>query len=143
MERIKSLILGDHHKGLATIETAIVLPFLLIIVFGLLQYGWLFFRYHQITNTVNRGARVAILPTAQSVDVETVINELMTDYGMQDTQYVVELDPAEVSDAVPLQVVKVRISVPYKNIAPFGAAFVPLPDSLTYTVTMAREGPIP
>lgn len=128
--------------GLATVEVAIVLPFLLILTFGMLQYGWLFFRYHQVTNAAHRGARIAILPSAATADVQDKVQELMEYYGMADTGYLLSTLPGEVSDAVGLDTVTVEVSVPYEAIAPFGAAFVPLPEHLTAKVSMAREGTV-
>lgn len=132
-----------RRNGLATIEVAIVLPILLILTFGMLQYGWLFFRYHQVTNAAQRGARIAILPSAQTANVVAAVGEIMTNFNMGDTGYTVDTNPDEVASAEPLDIITVEVNVPYASIAPFGAAFVPLPENLTARVSMAKEGPVP
>ncbi len=128
-------------KGLATLELALTLPFLLIVTFGMLQYGWLFFRYHQLTNVAYRAARVASLPTATSSEVQQTVQEMMKNFGMEDIDYTVTLTPEEVGGIERLELITLRVSVPYDEIAPFGAAFVPLPENLVAKVALAKNQP--
>ena len=44
------------------IEFAIVLPFLLLVVFGIVDFGFMFQRYVVLTNAAMEGARLASLP---------------------------------------------------------------------------------
>ena len=64
---------NKRFRGLATVETAIVLPLLLLITFGLLEYGWLFLKMHEITNAARHGARLAIRPSISQTEVDDAI----------------------------------------------------------------------
>jgi Flp pilus assembly protein TadG len=48
-----------RRKGQALVETAIVLPLLLLLVFGIVQFGILFRDYLALTDAVGAGARQA------------------------------------------------------------------------------------
>jgi hypothetical protein len=59
------------RAGQALAEMVLVTPILLLLVFGIIEFG-LAFRTHQIaTNSAREGARVAVLPS--TTDVETVM----------------------------------------------------------------------
>ncbi|QWV95102.1 pilus assembly protein [Geomonas oryzisoli] len=45
----------NNHKGQAIVETAIILPLLIVLVMGLFEYG----RYMYLKNTLNNAARAA------------------------------------------------------------------------------------
>ena len=49
---------------------AIVLPLLLMVLFGIVEFGFLFQRYVFLTNAAAEGARVASLPGYNQADVQ-------------------------------------------------------------------------
>lgn len=49
---------------------AIVLPLLLVVLFGIVEFGFLFQRYVFLTNAAAEGARVASLPGYSATDVQ-------------------------------------------------------------------------
>jgi Flp pilus assembly protein TadG len=50
------------ERGAELIEMAVVLPVLLLVIMGIVDFGFLFQRYVVLTNAVMEGARVATLP---------------------------------------------------------------------------------
>jgi Flp pilus assembly protein TadG len=75
--RSAQTFLGDSRAS-AGAEMALVLPFLLVLMFGGLEAGHYFFREHQIVKAAREGARFAGRQsmdaydcTAQSVDADT------------------------------------------------------------------------
>lgn len=50
------------ERGAEVIEFAIILPLLLLIIFGIVDFGFLFQRYVVMTNAAMEGARVRVLP---------------------------------------------------------------------------------
>lgn len=51
---------GNRKKrGAAIIEFAVLLPLLLIIVFGIIEFGFLWLQSHYIANAAREGARIA------------------------------------------------------------------------------------
>lgn len=41
---------NTSRRGTMVVETAIILPLLLLLTFGGLKYGWLFIKWQQINN---------------------------------------------------------------------------------------------
>ena len=63
------------QKGVAAIEFAIVLPLLMIIVFGIIEFGLLFYDKQVITNASREGARIGISDVVVSdADIEAVVD---------------------------------------------------------------------
>jgi len=58
------------ERGAELIEMAVVLPLLLLVLFGIIEFGFMFQRFLVLTNAANEGARVAILPTYGAGDAE-------------------------------------------------------------------------
>jgi Flp pilus assembly protein TadG len=52
----------DRQQGQAVIELALTLPLLLLIVFGIFDFGLMLQRYEIVTNAAREGARVGVLP---------------------------------------------------------------------------------
>jgi len=51
------------ERGAELIEMALVLPVLLLVLMGIVEFGFMFMRFVVLTNAANEGARVAILPS--------------------------------------------------------------------------------
>ena len=63
------------QEGVAAIEFAIVLPLLMMIVFGIIEFGLLFYDKQVITNASREGARAGISYLAVSdAAIEDVVN---------------------------------------------------------------------
>ncbi len=129
---------------MSTVEFALVLPLLLLLLLGAIRYGHLFLKAQQITNAARHGARTAVRPDASVAGVLAAIDGLMTVAGMGDSDYSVTFTPADVAAPELGESVTVRITVPCANI---DVLHVPLftdlePDNwnLGATVTMAKEG---
>lgn len=62
--------LRQTETGAELIEMALVLPLLLMVLFGIAEFGFLFQRYVFLTNAAAEGARVASLPGYLESDVQ-------------------------------------------------------------------------
>jgi Flp pilus assembly protein TadG len=62
--------LRQTETGAELIEMAIVTPLLLILLFGIAEFGFVFQRYVFLTNAAAEGARVASLPGYVEADVK-------------------------------------------------------------------------
>jgi Flp pilus assembly protein TadG len=51
----------SNQRGQAVIELALTLPLLLLVVFGIIDFGFMFQRYESVTNAAREGARIGIL----------------------------------------------------------------------------------
>ena len=50
-----------NDRGQAVIEMALTLPLLLLVVFGIIDFGFMFQRYEVVTNAAREGARLGVL----------------------------------------------------------------------------------
>lgn len=58
------------ERGAELIEMAVALPLLLLVVMGIIDFGFLFQRYLVLTNAAMEGARVAVLPGYTIADAQ-------------------------------------------------------------------------
>ncbi len=66
-----------NSNGGAVVEFALVLPILVLILFGIVEFGLLLFNKQVITNASREGARAGIVqkvPRLTTTDIENVIN---------------------------------------------------------------------
>lgn len=70
------------ERGAELVEFALVFPTLLLVMLGIMDFGFLFQRYEVLTNAAREGARVAILPGYQDADVSARVNAYLTAAGM-------------------------------------------------------------
>jgi Flp pilus assembly protein TadG len=62
------------QRGAAAVEFALIMPILLVLVFGIIQYGWYFYAMQAGTSAVSDAARrVAVGNCQNSGDVQTLI----------------------------------------------------------------------
>jgi TadE-like protein len=59
------------ERGAELIEMAVALPLLLLVVMGIVDFGFLFQRYVVLTNAAMEGARVGMLPGYSLSDAQT------------------------------------------------------------------------
>jgi len=72
----------SDQSGAELVEFALVLPLLLLVVLGIVDFGLLFQRYEVLTNAAREGARVAVLPGYADADVVTRVNQYLTAGGL-------------------------------------------------------------
>lgn len=136
--RIKRI---GSRRGLSTVEMALIMPLVLLMVLGILEYGWLFSKAADVNNACRVGARTGSLGGKATADVEAAVLAAMTAAGLQDSEYTLTLDPADPSTLSSGQALTVTLSIPYANISVVNSALIPTPTNLSSTVVMAREGP--
>lgn len=128
-----------EERGMALVETAIVLTLLTLLLFGLMEYGWIFHRLQQVNSVARSGARMAVLPDSNSADANAVMATMLGDFDIAGAT--TTISPADVTAADTGELITVTVEVPVANIQLLGFAGVTLPDTLRTEVTMAREGP--
>ena len=120
------------------VEMAIVLPLLMLLLFGMMEYGWVFLRVSQINMAARNGVRTAVRPGATDTQVTTAVSTVMTDAGMQNSNYTLTHSDLNVGVG---NAVSVHISVDYSKLTLTGTKLIPLPTTLHAWGTMAKEGP--
>ncbi len=67
----------QRQKGAEIVEFALVLPLLLLILFGIMEFGIVFFDKAIITNAGREGARAGVVsrsPVLSNDDITTIVN---------------------------------------------------------------------
>jgi Flp pilus assembly protein TadG len=91
---------GRRNKrrwGGAVLETAVALPLLAVMSFGLIEYGHFFYMRHVLQGAAREGARAAI--PAGVDDPDAAVSDAMTAAGLGSANYIVTTDPADISSA--------------------------------------------
>jgi Flp pilus assembly protein TadG len=74
------------ESGAELIEVALTLPLLLLVLLGIIEFGFLFQEYEVVTNAAREGARIAALkPTAgyTTTEAETRATDYLTAGGLK------------------------------------------------------------
>ena len=72
------------ETGAELIEFALVFPLLLLVVLGIIDFGFLFQQYEVVTNAAREGARIAVLPDYAPSDASTRAIAYLTAAGLTD-----------------------------------------------------------
>ncbi len=70
------------ERGAELIEMALVLPLLVFVLVGIIDFGFLFQQYQAVTNASREGARVAVLPGYQDADIESRVGAYLVASGL-------------------------------------------------------------
>lgn len=73
------------ERGAELIEFALIFPLLLLVLVGMIDFGFLFQRYEVLTNAAREGARIAVLPNYTAADVQSRVCGYLTTGGVPTT----------------------------------------------------------
>lgn len=118
------------RQGAAAAEFALILPVMLMVVAGALQYGVMAMTYNAMLNGARSGARALSLGDAAATDVRTAVRDWMP-------AWVPAADVTVTSEAVGANQVRVNVSVPGTSSTVF--RLLPLPATLDVSVQMMLE----
>ncbi len=133
----RSLPTAKSRRAAAAVEFALIAPLMMAFTFGLVEVGHLMMIKSQAIQATREGARLAVLPNAQSVQVVNRVKESLELLAVTNAN--VQLEPAVLTTAVPGSLVTVRVVID-----PASVSWVPgflsnaVPDLVAET-TMRRE----
>ncbi len=136
IRRIGTARRDTRARGAAVVEFAVVLPLLLTILFGIIEYGWVFMVRQTLQTAAREGCRTAILQTSTEpyASVLARVAEVMAPTGL--TSYEVSMTHATVADPVEL----VTVTVPYDDVSLMGGFFGTHAYDLGGNCSMRKEG---
>jgi hypothetical protein len=105
-----------RRRGSEALEAALLLPLILSVVFGIIQFGWYFHMQHTIQGAAREGARVAARATltAQDVhraDAEARLRQYMLAAGVDPAKFTIKFvpdntdSPTAVAEGEPIKVI--------------------------------------
>lgn len=122
-------------RAAAAVEMALVSPFLITMMFGIVHFGLLFLGQQSLVHAAREGARLGVIQGVDVEEVETRVMDLLETVGLDD---VATLEVTEATDEDPT--VTVRISVPREEVSPIGHFFGQSTGTLTALCSMRKEG---
>lgn len=121
------------RRGAALIELAIVMPVLLMVVFGIIEFGQMTYVRQTLISAANVGARRAILPGATEAIVKDATELALVDGGLDASDvnivYTSGVGPDDLRETV-------TVSVAYGDISLLGGIYGEF--TLTSACTMLR-----
>ena len=134
------------ERGAELIEMVVVLPLLLLVLFGIIDFGFMFQRYVVLTNAAMEGARVGILPGYALDDAEDRATSYATNGGVPGVVNAVATNTAvDEPDGTPWPAVQVVVThnYTYDYIGPILSMFGGSMSSSTLTAraVMRKQSP--
>lgn len=122
-------------RGQAILELALVLPVLLLLVFGIVEFGRIFHAYLVVTQAAREGARVGVVGGTDA-DIEEAVRQVAA--SLDQNQLKIEIEPTE-SLRVRGESLRVKVSYSVNLVVPIIAGVVPNPFPLSVSATMRVE----
>jgi len=88
----KSVRRVTNRRGQALAEMAIILPVLLLLVFGIIELANAWRTFQVVVNSAREGARVAVLPTATQAGIQTRVEDYLDQGRLQDADRVIRVE---------------------------------------------------
>lgn len=125
-------------RGAETIELALTLPIVIIVIFAGLEYGWAMVRSAQMDHAARIGARAASMSGATAADVEARVQDALQKAGIKGA--LVTVTPSDLGSLQPGGSVRVDLEVSYANVRLVGLGrLMPMPTTITGRASMIRE----
>jgi Flp pilus assembly protein TadG len=118
------------RSGVAASEFAMILPLILIMLFGMLQYGIMMMTYNSMLNGARSAARAASLGDSSEAVIKAELKNWLPAWVPSDV-VTVSITNVGTND------VRVNVSLPSANATVLRLG--PMPEFLTASVVMARE----
>lgn len=127
---------AEKRRAGAIVEFAVVLPLLTTLLFGIIEYGYVFMVRQTMQNAAREGCRVAVLSTSIDpyTNVTDRVDDLMSVTGL--TTYSVNMEHA--TEEEPMETV--RVSIAYADVSLTGGFFLSGDNTLTTSCSMRKEG---
>lgn len=125
MERMNTNKRYSVRRGNAVLDMALVLPILLSVAFGTVEYGYYFFVKNTLQGASREGARRAIVSGATLPLVTTAVNNAMSAGGFPTNKYTVAVSPSTWATDPAGTDITVTVSATWSTIG-----IQPLPDAM-------------
>lgn len=102
-----------RRSGAAAVEFAFVAPLLVLLVFGMIEFGRMIMVQQILVNAAREGARKAVLPGATDDMAKTTVNDYLKNTNISGHETAVS---PSASNATGGTSIAVSVSVPYKDV---------------------------
>ena len=134
-----------RRRGGAVLETAVVIPFVLLMTFGLIEYGHFFYMKHILMGAAREGARAAIIASADSDSVADTVETAMTAAGLSTDKYTISVEvngaTATLDSAAKGDLITVKIESEWDDIGLRPMRLISATSIVRGSAVMRKEGP--
>lgn len=129
------------EQGQAIVEMALILPIILMLVFGIVEFGRILQTYMVVTDLSREGARAGAVGKSDA-QIVTVVDNNATAAGLDtgNPDYIVTITPSSLGPRARGSSVMVQVSYSVHIIAPIISNIIGDPYVLTSQTTMRVEG---
>lgn len=124
----------SKRRAGAIVEFAVVLPLLITILFGIIEYGWIFMIRQTLQHAAREGCRLAVLQTTADADITTLVAGIMGSANV--STYGLALTHADSTNDTETVVV----SVAHSDVSLVGNFFGTADYTLIGSCSMRKEG---
>jgi Flp pilus assembly protein TadG len=128
------------RRGNAVLEAALVLPILLLLAFGTVEFGHFFYVKHNLQGAAREGVRAAIIGSATSADVTRAVADAMALYGLRNSGYSVTTSPGNISTAGEGDNVSVTVQCTWGEVGMRPLALIGANKLVKAVAVMRKEG---
>jgi uncharacterized membrane protein len=129
-------VCANHRRGAASVECAVCLPLIVLIVFGTIETCSLLFLQQNLQRTAYEAARVAASPYRDAQDAIVAGLEIMGQFGLQGGSVSVETQPLPGYSDIDLVVAAATLPVSPNRVLP--EWIIPI-QQLSARCTMVKE----
>jgi Flp pilus assembly protein TadG len=128
-----------RRRGAAAVEFAVVAPILLIMIFGMIDFGRMIMVQQLLNDAAREGARTAVVGGSSAADVAAGVAAMLDATSIRSTAVTIDVTPSNLAGAQRGQLVVVQLSVPFRDVC-----WLPTPRAvgdrtLRATATMRHE----
>src|SRR5215211_6661755 len=134
------------RSGNAVLDMALVLPLLIALTFGAVEYGYALYIKHSLQAAAREGARAAIVAGATATEVQTAVDSSMAAAGFAQTKYTrpPTISPAGWTTAAAGTTITVSVTTSWGtagiSVLPSYLGGISSSKTLTGSTTMRKEG---
>jgi Flp pilus assembly protein TadG len=132
-----------HRRAGAAMEMMLLAPILLMLAFGVVDYGYYFYVKNAFQAAANAGARAAVSSTSTNTTVSTVVSNMLTGANLQNSSYTITYSPSDITTAAAGSAISITVSTTWGNVGTktLGVAFGGISTSKTiYGYAASRRG---
>ena len=145
----KTMTDGGRRRrgGAAVLEMFFVMFLLLVLSFGMVEFGHFFYVKHNLQAAAREGARAGIVPSATNQNVIDAVTASMQLAGLVPANYTVQItntatppSPINVATASPGTSVKVTVTCTWGTVGVRPMAIMPANKNVVGATVMRKEG---
>jgi Flp pilus assembly protein TadG len=105
-----------RESGAELVEMAVVLPLLMLLIAGIVDFAFLLQSFEVVTNAAREGARIGVLPGYGTTDIQSRVSQYVSSAGLTGTP-TTTVTPTTITPAgggAPFPAIQVSVSYNYR-----------------------------